>query len=119
MIVLQPTTSEQEFNICPRDYDRIYDLSLTITEEATGKTETIVPSAYDNGDDWICLAATFSILKENYTYFVSITSDDELWFRSKAVVLSTNDSKVKTPISKGSDDGLNELPNSNTYTIIE
>ena len=118
MIRLLPTTDEQEFNIRPRFPERIYDLSLTITEEATNKSETISVSAFDNGNE-VCVSGAFSFLKENYTYFVSITSDGELWYRSKALVTShVAGDATKQSIRNGSDDGFNELEKSPEFEII-
>lgn len=118
MVTLQATTDEQEFNVCPRNYERIYDVSLTIREEATGLTETVTVSAFDEDNDWICVAATFSFLKEGYTYYLTITSDDEVWFRSKAIVVAAVDTTQKHSLSTGGDDGLNSINRTEGFKIL-
>ena len=118
MVILQATTDEQEFNVCPRNYERIYDVSLTIREEATGQTETIVVSAFDEDNDWICVAASFSFLKEGYTYYMTMTSDDEVWFRSKVTVVAAVDTTQKHALGTGDDDGLNQVNRTEGFKIL-
>jgi hypothetical protein len=102
MIVIQYKDEQNptyEFNISPRDYHRIYPITLKLTEIATDKVIAISEvSAYNNGDDWVCVEFTVAndqddqvlkrrnIPKYGYQYKVEITRDGDTFYRGMAYV---------------------------------
>lgn len=118
MVILTPTTSEQEFNIIPRDRSSLASLTLVITEEGTATTETFSNiTAYHNGD-WVCVAQAFTILVEHRLYEISITQDSTLWWRGKARCTSQSDKTVKHTLNSVADDGYLLLEDDDDYQII-
>ncbi len=118
MITLLPTTSAQEFNIIPRDYDAFQDLDLTITEDGTGTTESFTDiTVFENGD-YICVSQAFTILREEHTYYVSITSDGVNWWRGKVRCPSQTDRKVKHTLNSTTREQYSSVPSSEDYTEI-
>ena len=119
MVLLSPTTDEQEFNIMPRDPSELSSLSLTITDEASDTSETFSPvTAYENGD-YIGISQAFTILKEHRLYNIEITQDGELWWRGRARCTSQSDKTVKHKLNTIADGGSIILSDSSDYTIIE
>lgn len=101
MIKLLPNTLEQTITIVPRTFPTFGvgydDVQLVITEDGTSNSETItdlsasVSSEYSN---YVTIPITFSILKENSSYFLEFTRNGNLWFRDKAYVTSQTDKTV-------------------------
>jgi hypothetical protein len=119
MILLSPTTSSQDFNVLPRDPDTLTSLSLTITEEGTGTTETFSDvEAYENGD-WIGISQAFTILKEHRLYKITIRQDGDLWWRGKARCTSQTDKTEKHTLNSVADAGYQILSEDGGYEIIE
>lgn len=118
MITLLPSTSEQEFNIIPRDPKRFKDISLTITEDGSNATETFSSvTVFENGD-YICIAQAFTILRENYTYYIEVTQDGSNWWRGKARCTSQTDHKIKHTLRDGTDEGFVTKAVSEDFPII-
>jgi len=106
MITLLPTTSEQEFNIIPRDFTRFKNIDITITEDGSGATETFTDATVFENGDYICVAQAFTILRENYMYYIEITNESENWWRGKARCTSQTDTKQKHTLRDGTDEGF-------------
>lgn len=118
MVILSPTTSEQEFNIIPRDRTALTSLTLVITEEGTSVTETISnANAFENGD-WITISEAFTILVEHRLYEITITQDGELWWRGKARCTSQTDKTAKHTLNSVADDGYLLLEDDDDYQLI-
>lgn len=106
MITLLPQTTSQDFNIIPRDYTLLNDIDLTITEDGSNITESFTDvEVYENGD-YIGVSQAFTILRENYTYYITITSEDTNWWRGKARCTSQTDKTAKHTLRTGSDEGF-------------
>lgn len=119
MLLLLPTTSEQEFNIIPRDPNELTLLNLTITEDGSRNSETFTDiTAFENGD-YICIAQAFTILKEHRTYEIRITQDGNNWYRDKARCTSQVDKAVKHSLNTVADNGFLTLETNSDFTTIE
>lgn len=118
MVLLSPTTSEQEFNITPREPNELTDLVLTITEQGSATTETLSNvSAFTNGD-LICISEAFSILVENRQYDIEIHQDGTLWWRGKARCTSQTDKTAKHSLNSVADSGSTLLADNESSTTI-
>lgn len=118
MVLLSPTTSSQDFNILPRDPKELSSLSLTITEQGTGTTETFSDvTAFENGDI-TCISQAFTILKEHRQYDISITQDGDLWWRGKARCTSQTDKTAKHKLHTVADGGYVSLADEEGHTTL-
>ena len=121
MIVLTPTTSEQEFNILPRDPSLLDGHTLVITEEGSKATETITGSdlsVFEN-KDMICISAAFSILNEDSLYKIAITDEDgNNWWRGKARCTAQTDYTEKHNNNSIASTSYISLTDDETYTTL-
>ena len=118
MVTLLPTTDEQEFNIIPRQPNMLKDISVTITEDGSGNSETFTDvTVFENGE-YICVSQAFSILRENFTYYVDIKQDGDNWWRGKARCTSQTDQKIKHTLREGTDEGFVTKEISSDFPII-
>ena len=118
MIILRPNTEEQEFNITPRDPSALTSLALTISEDGSGTTETISDvTAFVTGD-WVTIATTFSILKNERLYTIEILQDGEVWWRGVARCTDQDYATFKHTLHNTADGGFTEVADDDDYQII-
>lgn len=119
MVILAPTTDEQEFNVLPRDPEILSGLTLVIVEEDSKQTQTISnPTVFENGDK-ITVSAAFTILNENKLYKISITDEDgNNWWRGKARVTAQSDFTQKHSLNTIASDGYIVLTDDETFTEL-
>ena len=102
----------------PRNPERFSDISLTITEDGSGKSESFTDvSVFENGD-YITVSQAFSILRENYMYYIEIKNEDENWWRGKARCTSQTDTKQKHTLRSGTDEGFVTKEVSEDFPVI-
>lgn len=119
MIVLAPVTTEQEFNILPREPSILTDLTLVITEEGSKTSETISSLTAFENKDMICIATSFTILKENNLYKIAITDvDGNNWWRGKARCTAATDFKLKYDNNSIADTDFITLTDDETFTTL-
>jgi len=120
MIVLAPVTTEQEFNILPREPKLLTGHTLVITEEGSKTSQTITTSAiYSENKDMICVAASFTILNENQLYKIAITDEDgNNWWRGKARCTAQTDFTLKYDNNTTADTDFITLTDDETFTTL-
>ena len=119
MIVLAPVTTEQEFNILPRDPSILTGHTLVITEESSKTSETITDATYFENGSMICVAAEFTILNENYLYKIAITDEDgNNWWRGKARCTAATDHTLKHNNNSTADTDFITLTDDETFTTL-
>ena len=104
MIRLLPSTEAQTIAVIPREFPTaavsFTNISLTITEDGTNKTETISDieaTIPDENSNFVFMDIEFSILSEENAYYLEFTRNGSLFYRDKAYVTSqTNDEVVHT-----------------------
>ena len=104
MIRLLPSTNAQTIAVIPREFptaeSSFTNISLTITEDGTNKTETISDieaTIPNNNSNFVFMDIEFSILSEESAYYLEFTRNGSLFYRDKAYVTSqTNDEAVHT-----------------------
>ena len=118
MITLLPTTDEQEFNIIPRNIKRFSDIDVTITEDGSGKTETFTDVTVFESCGYIVVSQAFTILRENFMYYIEITNEGENWWRGKARCTSQTDTKQKHTLREGTDEGFVVQTKTSDFPVI-
>jgi hypothetical protein len=118
MIILRPNTEEQEFNITPREPSELSSLSLTISEDGTSTSETISPATGFLNGDWVTMACTFSILKNERLYTIEILNDGEVWWRGVARCTDQDYATFKHTLHNTADGGFTQLEADDDYQII-
>ena len=118
MKVLLPSTDSQTIKIVPRSYVEASDLSLVITEDGTGKTETLTGLTSTIDGNYISIPCTFSILKESNLYFMEIKQGSTLLFRDKAYVTSQTDRKQKHTLNTNKYTEHSAAPTGQKYITI-
>jgi len=98
MIRLLPNTNSQTIKFLPRYREATTGLSLKITRDGTTKSETISVDATKDGN-FMSVAATFSILKDNATYNIEIKNGSTLWYRDKVYCTDSYDADAKYTIN--------------------
>lgn len=101
MIRLLPSTDAQIIAVIPREFPTadvsFTDVSLTITEDGTNKSETITDieaTVPDNDSNFVYMDIAFSILSEENAYYLEFTRGGSLFYRDKAYVTSQTDDEV-------------------------
>ena len=117
MKLLLPSTSAQEISVLPRDPDTITGLSLVITDEASGVSETLTPDAWRDGD-LVILSVAYSILKEHRLYNIEVTAYGDLWWRGRARCTSQSDKTVKHKLNSVADSSTVVMDSDEDYEII-
>ncbi len=101
MIRLLPNTESQTINIIPREYIIASDLSLSIREDGTGKSETLSELTSVVNGNYLDIDCTFSILSEDSSYFIELTQEDTLLYRDKVYCTSQIDESVSHTLNQG------------------
>lgn len=124
MIRLSPNTSEQTLQIVPRDFPTLAapfdDISLVITEDGTGISETftdLVAEVLSDVSNYVTIDIAFTILKEGYGYYLEFKKGGVLWFRDKAYATSQSNKAVKHTLNTNYYEEY-EDGQSNDYIII-
>jgi hypothetical protein len=101
MIRLLPSTDAQTIAVIPREFPTVAasftNVSLTITEDGTNKSETITDieaTIPDSNSNFVYMDIAFSILSEENAYYLEFTKDGSLFYRDKAYVTSQTDDEV-------------------------
>jgi hypothetical protein len=101
MIRLLPSTDAQTIAVIPREFPTadvsFTDVSLTITEDGTNKSETITDieaTVPDSNSNFVYMDIAFSILSEESAYYLEFTRGGSLFYRDKAYVTSQIDDEV-------------------------
>jgi hypothetical protein len=101
MIRLLPSTDAQIIAVIPREFPTadasFTDVSLTITEDGTNKSETITDieaTIPDSNSNFVYMDIAFSILSEENAYYLEFTRNGSLFYRDKAYVTSQTDDEV-------------------------
>tara|TARA_R110000772_G_scaffold111680_6_gene215763 strand:+ start:1259 stop:1633 length:375 start_codon:yes stop_codon:yes gene_type:complete len=101
MIRLLPNTDVQTIAVIPREFpavDAAFDnISLTITEDGTNKSETITDieaTIPDSNSNFVYMDIAFSILSEENAYYLEFTKNSSLFYRDKAYVSSQTDDEI-------------------------
>lgn len=119
MVILAPTTSEQEFNILPRDPELLSGHTLVITEEDSKTAQTISDATYTYDGNKVCVAASFTLLKENRLYKIAITDEDgNNWWRGKARCTAQTDHTLKHDNNTTADTAYIVLTDDESFTTL-
>lgn len=101
MIRLLPSTDAQTVAVIPREFPTVAasftNVSLTITEDGTNKSETITDieaTIPDSNSNFVYMDIAFSILSEENAYYLEFTRGGSLFYRDKAYVTSQTDDEV-------------------------
>ena len=124
MIRLLPDTEPQTITIVPRtaledvsldwgiNYDwnladflwnrEVGELIVRITEDGTGKTQTINnPPFVVNEDGYTTITLEFSILEEGSYYYLEITNGGFNYYRDTALATTQTDFEIALTLNKG------------------
>ena len=123
MIRLIPTSEEQSVVILPRriepeapiswEEDLNWDLSneiwdkdsgqvtLTITEEGTGVSETLQSLVVEELEEGIKVFFTSSILKNQTTYYLQFRNGSYIWYRTNAFATNENNKSDIYTLNEG------------------
>jgi hypothetical protein len=101
MIRLLPNTALQTIAVIPREFPTVAtafaNISLTIIEDGTNKSETITDieaTIPDSNSNFVYMDITFSILSEENAYYLEFTKNGSLFYRDKAYVSSQTDDEI-------------------------
>ena len=103
MNVLEPVQTSQELSIVPRGYtSSASDYTVVLTEDGTGKTETLTNVSAVQDGNYMVFTVTFTILVDNSIYNIEIQRDNKVKFRGKIYCTdrSTKDKKVSLNTNK-------------------
>ena len=89
-----------------------------ITEDGTGKTETLTSLTSTIVGNYISIPCTFSILSEGSIYFMEIKQSSTLLFRDKVYVTSQTDRKQKQTLNTGKYTEHSAEPTGQKYITI-
>jgi hypothetical protein len=118
MIVLTPSTSEQSFNILPRSSSDLNSLTLTITDESNKQSETFEDVSAVVSGNYVVVTQAFSFLKENRMYKLTITKDNNNWWRGKAICTSQTDYQLRHSLNTIASTQYLVLEDDETFTIL-
>jgi hypothetical protein len=103
MIRLLSSTDAQTIAVIPREFPTVAasftNVSLTITEDGTNKSETITDieaTIPDSNSNFVYMDIAFSILSEENAYYLEFTKNGSLFYRDKAYVSSQTDDELFT-----------------------
>lgn len=101
MIRLLPNSDVQTIAVIPREFPTAAaafdNISLTITEDGTNKSETITDieaTIPDSNSNFVYMDIAFSILSEENAYYLEFTKNSSLFYRDKAYVSSQTDDEI-------------------------
>lgn len=101
MIRLLPNSDVQTIAVIPREFPTAAaafdNISLTITEDGTNKSETITDieaTIPDSNSNFVYMDIAFSILSEENAYYLEFTKNGSLFYRDKAYVSSQTDDEI-------------------------
>ena len=101
MIRLLPNTDVQTIAVIPREFPTVAaafaNISLTITEDGTNKSETITDieaTIPDSNSNFVYMDITFSILSEENACYLEFTKNGSLFYRDKAYISSQTDDEI-------------------------
>lgn len=98
MNVLAPVQTNQELKIVPRGYRPSgTDYTVRLTEDGTGKTETLTNVSADQDGNYMVFTVAFTILTNNSMYNIEIERDNKVKFRGK--IYCTDRSSKKNKVS--------------------
>jgi|GEM_PF-1499229 hypothetical protein len=107
MIRLLPNTLVQTIAVIPREFPTVGtpfdDISLTITEDGTNKSETITgisATVPDVNSNFVYMDITFSILSAENAYYLEFTNGSSLFYRDKAYASTQTDDEVVHTINE-------------------
>ena len=118
MKVLLPSTDEQIIKIIPRTYVEASDLTLVITRDGTGETETLTSLTSTIDGNYISIPCTFSILSEGSIYFMELKQGSALLFRDKVYVTAQTDRTQKHTLNTGKYTEHSAAPTGEKYITI-
>ena len=98
MLILQPTEEVKIINITPRKSTIEGDYVMTIRRDGDGTEEEINDAIFNEATNFVEVIFISSILKEDSTYSLEITNDNNLWYRDKIYV--TTQSKEDIRVNK-------------------
>lgn len=118
MIVLQPTSDQQEFYIMPRFNDILGIKATTIRKDGTGETQSYLDNEVTirGGTYYMTVLLQCDLFEEGCTYSIEIINNSRLWYRDKIYITSQNDYKVKHQLAQPSYTEYNDVDD-NTYVI--
>jgi len=93
MIRLKPTTESQLIRFLPRPVNVSAGASVYITNEDTGSVQTAHNLANDELDGFTRIILQNILFEEDTTYSLEVTLDDNLWYRDKIYVTSSEDTE--------------------------
>jgi hypothetical protein len=100
MNVLAPVQTSQELKIVPRGYRPSgTDYKVTLTEDGTGKTETLTNVSADQDGNYMVFTVTFTILTNNSVYNIEVERDNKIKFRGKIYCTDRSDKKTKESLN--------------------
>lgn len=118
MKVLLPSTNSQTIKVIPRSYVEASDLSLIITEDGTGKTETLTNLTSTISGNYISIPCTFSILSESSVYSMEIKQGSDLLFRDKVYVTAQTNKKQKHTLNTNKYTEHSAAPTGQKYITV-
>lgn len=121
MIRLLPITTVQTITIIPRDYSSITGVDMIIVEDGTWDTEEVGPlnGVLNANGNFVVFQPTFSILKSENTYTLTITDDQGgLLYRDKIYCSDQNNDEAAHTLNQGLYDQF-EGSTDNKYIVLE
>lgn len=118
MKVLKPISIPQSLSIVPRDYSLVNGASLTINEDGTKKSETVILSAVESADgNYIVITFSSTILTEGRLYFIEIKNGTTLVYRDKVYCTTQTDKNVRHTLNSGQYEEHDAYPTGQQYIM--
>jgi len=120
MLILEPTAGEKTITIVPRSTYVSGVIVMRLRRDGDGAKEYLTPSLLTNIVGFTQVVFTPTILKEDATYYLEITNDDELWYRDKIYCTSQTPTERilnKHEIGNGTIYKSYDVVDDNTYII--
>lgn len=119
MNVLQPVQTSQELKVIPRGYRPSgSDYTVTLTEDGTGKTETITSVSADQDGNYMVFTVAFTILTNNSMYNIEIERDNKVKFRGKVYCTDRANKKNKVSLNTNKYTEHSASPTGQKYITI-
>lgn len=114
MKIVQPTTSEQEILIIPRESLNYNNVTMIIKKDGQRITETINDLVMTELGNYFSVLFSSTILEEGFGYSIELVKDGNLIYRDKLYATSQSDFTTK---HKQSQNKYTEIVDDNTYIL--
>jgi|TARA_Y100000114_G_C11724626_1_gene310285 hypothetical protein len=119
MNVLTPVTSNQELKIIPRGYRSSgSDYTVILTEDGTGKTQTLTSVSATQTGNYMVFTVAFSILSNNSMYTIEIQRDNLVKFRGKIYCSDRTSKKRRISLNTSKYTEHSSTPSGTRYITV-